>query len=238
MEKEINEDENFAPVRQIYSGMLLAAWYKRALKDSLLSRIYVNKSRLKGVDQDPRINEIIYQRYLQAYKKGVFNFIKEDVDKYTHLMIPRKYFSGGMIGYNADFAQLVHRYKNIDHTRLSKLEGERAAFDFVQVEEQEVTAHDAAMKIFPKRISAVILRAVLVGFLAGASPVLADENMNEHRFVAPYMLTQNQIDYLKPGINSMAAYLKDVGSHAKRDLPALEEYLIRARHRINSKFTA
>ena len=39
----------------------------------------------------------IYQRYLKAFKKGVFNYIKEDVDKYTNEAIPRKYFSGGVL---------------------------------------------------------------------------------------------------------------------------------------------
>ena len=32
LEREVNEDKNFAPLRQVYSGMLLAAWYKHALK--------------------------------------------------------------------------------------------------------------------------------------------------------------------------------------------------------------
>lgn len=95
LQREVNEAMNFAPVRQVYSGMLLAAWYKQALKKSLLSRIYANKAKVRGVDQDPKTNEAIYRQYLRAYKKGVFNFIQEDVDKYTNETIPRKYFSGG-----------------------------------------------------------------------------------------------------------------------------------------------
>ena len=70
--------------------MILAAWYKRALKESLLGKIYANRSKLRGVDQDPKNNQVIYQRYLQAYKKGVFNFIKEDVDRYTNETIPKQ----------------------------------------------------------------------------------------------------------------------------------------------------
>jgi len=114
LEREVNEGKNFAPLRQVYSGMLLAAWYKRALKESLLSRIYANKSKVKGVDQDPKNNEQIYHQYLRAYKKGVFNFIKEDVDKYTHETIPRKYFSGGTTGYPGDAAAFAKVVK-IDH---------------------------------------------------------------------------------------------------------------------------
>ncbi len=95
LEKEVNEGKNFAQLRQIVSGMILATWYKRALKESLLGKIYADKGKVKGVDQDPRTNEEIYQQYLKAFKKGVYNYIKEDEDKYTHQSIPRKYFSGG-----------------------------------------------------------------------------------------------------------------------------------------------
>jgi len=95
LEKEINEGKNFATLRQVFSGVILAAWFKRALKESLLGQMYANKAKVKGVDQDPRTNDMIYQRYLKAYKKGVFNYIKEDVDRYSNEVIPRKYFSGG-----------------------------------------------------------------------------------------------------------------------------------------------
>jgi hypothetical protein len=97
LEKEVNEGKNFAMLRQVYSGMILAAWYKHALKESFLGRIYADKSRLKGVDQDPKNNEVIYKQYLRAFKKGVFNYIKEDVDKKSQETIPRKYFSGGAL---------------------------------------------------------------------------------------------------------------------------------------------
>lgn len=105
LEKEVNEGKNFANLRQVYSGMLLAAWYKRVLKESFLAKIYADKSKIKGVNQDPKANQEIYQRYLQATKKGVYNFIKEDMDKYTQQIIPRKYFSGGAEGYK-DFAMV------------------------------------------------------------------------------------------------------------------------------------
>ncbi len=95
LEKEVNEGKNFVMLRQVYSGMILAAWYKRALKESLLSKIYANKAKVNGINQDPKNNEAIYQQYIKAYKKGVFNYIKEDTDRFTHQPVPRKYFSGG-----------------------------------------------------------------------------------------------------------------------------------------------
>jgi hypothetical protein len=95
IEREVNEGKNFANLRQIYSAMVLATWYKKALKESLLGKIYADQAKVKGVDQDPKNNEVIYQNYIKAFQKGVFNFIKEDYDRYAEEMIPRKYFSGG-----------------------------------------------------------------------------------------------------------------------------------------------
>ncbi len=98
LEREVNEGKNFAPLRQIYSGVILAAWYKQALKESLLGKIYTNKAKVKGVNiDDVKDNDKIYQQYLKAYKKGVFNYIKEDVDQLTKQPLPRKYFSGGAL---------------------------------------------------------------------------------------------------------------------------------------------
>ena len=44
---------------------------------------------------EPNDVEAIYQRYLQAFKKGVYNYIKEGIDPITKETMPRKYFSGG-----------------------------------------------------------------------------------------------------------------------------------------------
>jgi len=104
LEKEVNEGKNFALLRQINDSLILATWFKKKLKNSVLGRIYVDKDKVKGIDQDPKNNQEIYQRYLQAYKKGVFNYIKEDYDSLSRQTIPRKYFSGG---WNADFAMVV-----------------------------------------------------------------------------------------------------------------------------------
>ncbi|MCD4780671.1 MAG: UTP--glucose-1-phosphate uridylyltransferase [Candidatus Omnitrophica bacterium] len=96
IEREVNEGKNFAQLRQIYHSMILATWYKMRLKDSLLSRVYVNKGKTKGVENaDKEINTKIYDQYLAAFQKGVYNYIKEDYDPATQQLIPRKYFSGG-----------------------------------------------------------------------------------------------------------------------------------------------
>ncbi|NTV29596.1 MAG: hypothetical protein HGA80_05905, partial [Candidatus Omnitrophica bacterium] len=99
IEKEINSAKNFAPLRQVYSGMLLAAWYKRALKASILNKVYGDRSKVKGVEQDdPALNQQIWEQYVAAFRQGVFNLVREDTDRLTEEVIPRKYFAGGMLG--------------------------------------------------------------------------------------------------------------------------------------------
>ena len=96
MTKEVNEDKNFAQLRQVYNSLILATWYKKKIKDSILEQVYADKNKVAGVNiDDPQEKEKIYQRYLQAFKKGVYNYIKEEIDPLTQETIPRKYFSGG-----------------------------------------------------------------------------------------------------------------------------------------------
>jgi hypothetical protein len=96
LEKEVNQGKNFAHLRQICNSLILASWYKKNLKTALLNQVYTDKEKIKGIDlQDKTIQEQIYHRYLEAYKKGVFNYIKEDAGLTQGVLIPRKYFSGG-----------------------------------------------------------------------------------------------------------------------------------------------
>ncbi|MBF0510879.1 MAG: SAM-dependent methyltransferase [Candidatus Omnitrophica bacterium] len=123
--KEVNENKNFAQLRQVYNSLILATWYKKKIKDSILSQVYADKNKVIGVEYKqsvilalptramawpseralnvkttrknaPNDIELIYQRYLQAFKKGVYNYIKEEQDLATQKTIPRKYFSGGV----------------------------------------------------------------------------------------------------------------------------------------------
>ena len=110
LRQEVNEGKNFAVVRQVYNAMILATWYKRHLKDSLLGRMYVGRNEVRGVDiADKNAKEKIFRQYLRAYKKCVYNYIKEDYDPMTQQAVPRKYASGGMYfsGFRSDSAMYV-----------------------------------------------------------------------------------------------------------------------------------
>jgi hypothetical protein len=96
IEKEVNTGKNFAVLRQVYNSLILAFWYKNKIKESLLSKGYVDRKKTHGIDvEDKDMAQEIFQLYVKAYKKGVFNYVKEDVGP-DNQMIPRKYFSGGV----------------------------------------------------------------------------------------------------------------------------------------------
>ncbi len=99
IEKEVNEGKNFANLRQVYNSMILAAWFKQNLRESLLGQIYVDQNKINGINiDDTQAKEKIYQQYVQAFEQGVYNYIREDVDPLTEQVIPRHYFSGGFDG--------------------------------------------------------------------------------------------------------------------------------------------
>lgn len=96
--REVNEGKNFAIIRQVYQALILAKWYKETIKQSFLSKVYIDQKKIIGVDlSDSTIKDQIYGRYVAAFKKGVVNLIKEDLDQSRQEVIPRKYFSGGEV---------------------------------------------------------------------------------------------------------------------------------------------
>ncbi len=97
LEKEVNEGRNFSTLRQVYRSLILAIWYRKKLQGGILTRAYVGRNKVAGINiRDPFENQKIYSRYVQAFRDGAFNYIKEEVDRSSGQMIPRKYFSGGL----------------------------------------------------------------------------------------------------------------------------------------------
>lgn len=96
---EVNHGQHFSKLRQIANAMVLATWYKQNLKESLLGHVYVDQNKTVGIDVDDKaIKDRIYEQYIEAFQKGVYNYIKEYYDPTTEELIPRKYFSGGFDG--------------------------------------------------------------------------------------------------------------------------------------------
>jgi len=99
IEYEVNHGKHFAKLRQIANAMVLATWYKQNLKESLLSYVYVDQNKTRGIDAaDKEAKDKIYDQYIKAFEQGVYNYIKEDYDPRAQQVILRKYFSGGFDG--------------------------------------------------------------------------------------------------------------------------------------------
>ncbi|MCP4653579.1 MAG: hypothetical protein GY858_09410 [Candidatus Omnitrophica bacterium] len=98
IEKEINNGKNFVQLRQMYHSLLLANWFKQQLKQHIVNQIYADKNKVNGIDiDDPQIKEKIYQQYVEAYKKGVYDYIKKEYDASSRKHLNRRYFSGGIV---------------------------------------------------------------------------------------------------------------------------------------------
>ncbi|MBF0486180.1 MAG: hypothetical protein HQL16_06675 [Candidatus Omnitrophica bacterium] len=122
LEKEVNQGKNFARVRQVYYSLVLAVWLKgKVLRNTgRLADIYIDKNKTLGVQHgETGMAARIWQQYVESFKKGVFNFIKEEESSYDNEILPRKYFSGG-----ADYSQLASSIREVS---ASEAEGKVAS---------------------------------------------------------------------------------------------------------------
>jgi len=95
IEKEVNTGKHFAYLRQVYRSIILAGWFKKKLKDTILGQVYFNQKKTQGAQSsDPALKEKIYNEYVSAFKKGVYNVIKSE--RVGMRISRRQYFSGGM----------------------------------------------------------------------------------------------------------------------------------------------
>ena len=89
--KDINSGENFANLRQMYSSLILARWFKQKFKNSFYKH-YIDQGKVNGVDiADKDAKDKIYDLYVKAYQMGVYKFSRLEKDSNQK----RQYFCGG-----------------------------------------------------------------------------------------------------------------------------------------------
>ena len=150
IEHEVNKGKNFSTLRQIYHSMILATWYKRNLKESLLGQIYVDQNKMEGIDHvEKDIKEKIYNQYVDAFKNGVYDYIKEEYDLISNEVIPRKYFSGGLDG-------LKDQAVNTDEDPSDDLsQWVKAPHKKVAVEGAILSGQDSKSQLYRKQLSSL-----------------------------------------------------------------------------------
>jgi NAD+ synthase (glutamine-hydrolysing) len=98
IEREVNEGKTFANLRQIYNAMILATWYKKNLRESVLGKAYVDQNKVGGINnQDARSKEDIYNQYLGIFEEGLKGYIRDEYDPDTQEITSKKYLTGGAV---------------------------------------------------------------------------------------------------------------------------------------------
>lgn len=96
VEKAVNQSEEFSKLRQIYHSLVLASWFKQRFNDSFFS-LYIDSGNTKGVNsKDAGLKDQIFGLYVDAFKKGVYNYVKKEYDATVNRKVKRAYFSGGV----------------------------------------------------------------------------------------------------------------------------------------------
>jgi len=123
IEKQVNEGEHFAVLRQVYQSMILAIWFKSKLKDHIVNRVYSDTSKVEGIDMADGGSEAeTFDSYLKIFRDGIYNSIREEYDSHAQQMVARQYVSGGfglpetgqwMTTASGNLAMLDSRGKNI-----------------------------------------------------------------------------------------------------------------------------
>lgn len=94
IKEDVNNGENFANLRQIYSALILGLWFKDKLKDSFYKN-YFNQSKVNSIAiDDIEAKDKIFKQYCKAFEKGAYNIIQKEHDANNRLE-KRKYFAGG-----------------------------------------------------------------------------------------------------------------------------------------------
>jgi len=94
--EEINNGANFAPLRQLYHSLILGVWFKKKFAETFY-RNYFDSGAVAGIDiEDKDAKQKIYDLYVEAFKKGVFNYERKERDALSGRTVKRHYFSGGI----------------------------------------------------------------------------------------------------------------------------------------------
>lgn len=98
IEKEVNEGAGFGRLRQVYHAFILASWYKKRIRAAMEAAGFIDQRKVQGINA-PNNGEVkrTYEKYLESFRKGSFDFIREEQDALSGEILPRHYFSGGIV---------------------------------------------------------------------------------------------------------------------------------------------
>lgn len=96
IERQVNEGESFAVLRQLYYSLILATYFKRQFKNNAVYGQYINQSKTGILSlHKPHIKNVVYESYVRSFKQGTSRCLVIEKDPRTHEKIKRRYVGGG-----------------------------------------------------------------------------------------------------------------------------------------------
>jgi len=204
LDREVNEGQYFASLRQMYSALILAIWFKKRLKENLINQVYADQKKTSGILLNERqVKEKIYTQYIKALKKGAYNFVREDYDAQSHQTIPRKYFSGGFSFVNAAMAVHIQPVSGLGRAREGLMRLARGTYRRISV------------FLRPIGLSKVALLTLAAGLslATGVRTATARDLSSTQR-------REDKIVYLQQGIESIEHKITEAHAQGIRDQDA------------------
>lgn len=99
IEQQVNTSLAFAPLRQLYYSLILAAYFKEKLQSHPLYQAYIAKEKSSpiAITNSAQVKEKVFDAYLKSVEQGVYNTVDDtNFRKNERKQRIRKYFSGGM----------------------------------------------------------------------------------------------------------------------------------------------
>jgi inorganic pyrophosphatase/exopolyphosphatase len=92
----LDQNADFSRLRNVYRAFVLAHWYKRTFKKSIINKMYSGSSKIAGINTaDPHTVDKIFSAYMATFRKGVYDISRKE--RIDGVIAKRRYFSGGSL---------------------------------------------------------------------------------------------------------------------------------------------
>lgn len=95
LRKDLNDSSAFANLRQIYSAIIMARWFKLKFKDTLYRSCLNSGIPEVGVLETSKNPDQVFKKYVSLFKNGAYDLVKKTKNNAGQL-IKKRYFTGGM----------------------------------------------------------------------------------------------------------------------------------------------
>ena len=195
IKKEVNEGENFAPLRQAHHSIILGLWFKQRLKESIYGEL-IDRNKVSGIDTaDRKIKEQVFNSYIASFKQGVYNTTAKTSEN-GHL-IKKAYFSGG---YNAADASVAVK-EDMDKTAKALFVSDFGSSAVSALVLLNNAVNSSALEFIKKIIYSVNMSIMLINYTTLIDGYM--DNKVDLFYSIPYFETVSKYPYLILGLQAV-----------------------------------